>query len=196
MPDKYKPEQIVEDVLQRISDGSIHREQRTIKIARLVAALAMLAIVAVAIIDAPPSRAPDLTGAAEVRSTVQADGAIHIKIADNGDGQHVFRGRINGTPVTFVVDRGSSKVSIPLAVANHLKLPLGESHQAASAAGAMRVYETVIDQLDIGGIMMNKVRAAILTELHDDRIFLGMALLRAFELRDKNGELTIIKAAP
>jgi aspartyl protease family protein len=196
MSNKYKPEQIVEDVLQRISDGSIHREQRRVKIARVVAVVAVLLIVVIAIIDAPPSRAPDLTGVAEVRSAVQTDGAIHIKIPDNGDGQHVFRGRINDTPVTFVVDRGSSSVSIPLAVANHLKLPLGEAYQVKSATGAMRVYETVIDQLEIGGIMMNEVRAAILTEMHDDRIFLGMAFLRAFELRDKNGELTIIKAAP
>jgi aspartyl protease family protein len=196
MPDKYKPEQIVEAVLQRISDGSIHREQRRIKIARVVGVLAVLLIVAIAIIDAPPSRAPDLTGVAEVHTSVQADGAIHVQIPGNDDGHHVVGGRINGQPVTFVVDRGSSKVSIPLAVANHLKLPLGEAYQTTNSAGAMRVYETVIDQLEIGGIMVNQVRAAILTEMHGHQIFLGMAFLRAFELRDKNGELTIIKAAP
>jgi aspartyl protease family protein len=196
MSQKNDPEQIVDDVLKRISNGSIHREQRKIKVWRIAALLVVVLIIVIAVIDTPPSIAPNLAGVADVRTKVQTDGDIHVQISANREGHHVFAGRINDLPVKFFLDTGSSTVSIPLAVANHLKLPLGEPYQATTAGGTVLIYATIIERLEIGGITANNVRGAILTEMNDDRISLGMTFLRAFELDHNKGELTLIKAAP
>jgi len=194
--DKFKARQVVNDALGRLRRGSMQREQCKLQRMRVAAAAALLLLIVLAVLDAPPSRAPDVSAVTEVRTLVQTDGAIHVQIAADRNGHYLFAGRINGQAVKFFLDTGSSTIAIPLAVANHLKLPRGEASPVTTAAGAMLSYTTFIERIDIGGISAHKLRGAILSQMTDDRILLGMTFLREFELRQKDGELTIIKAPP
>lgn len=126
---------------------------------------------------------------AQLMQRVSHDGEVILK--RNREGHYIAPGRINDTPVRFLVDTGATMVSIPEAIANKLHLDRGMPMQSQTANGVVTVYSTKLDSIQLGGIRMRDVPASINPGYDDDTILLGMSFMRNLEMIQKNGQLTL-----
>lgn len=126
-------------------------------------------------------------------ATLQAaDGAIEVLLKRNRSGHYVASGRINGEPVRFLIDTGATQVAVPLALARRLRLSLGPEETYRTANGLTRGWATRLERVELGGLVMQGVRASVLPELPDDEVLLGMSFLKHLELIQR-GELLILR---
>lgn len=120
------------------------------------------------------------------------DGQVkEIVLQSSRYGHYIASGKINNSPVVFLVDTGASFVSVPEKIAKKLNLKKGLSYQTQTAAGVVTVYETRLDEVSIGDIKLYDVKASINPHNPDDEILLGMSFLRRLEVTHKDGQLTI-----
>jgi aspartyl protease family protein len=103
----------------------------------------------------------------------------------------VVQGTINGFPVTFLVDTGASNVSVPESVAIKAGLEGGRWSPVTTANGTINVQSTTIDELKIGSLVLNSVKASINPQDSDEIALLGMSFLSYFELIQRDGTLEI-----
>ena len=111
-----------------------------------------------------------------------------------GIGHYIAEGQINGRPVTFLVDTGATDVALPESMARALGLDFGPRVQVMTAAGPSSAWVTRLDEVSVGGIRRENVRATI-TGGEFNGILLGMSFLRHFDLQQSNGRL-IIRETP
>jgi len=128
-----------------------------------------------------------------VIGTVDAD-ERRVELKRNRQGHYVSNGRINGRPVTFLLDTGATDVSVPAVVAERLGLQRGYASQAQTASGVITVYATRLETVEIGTIVLHDVRAHINPHMHDRHILLGMSFLKQLEFRQQGDTLTIIQS--
>lgn len=109
----------------------------------------------------------------------------------NRYGHYVATGRINGVPVTFMLDTGATMVSIPGALAERLSLQKGPMMQVMTANGAISVYSTKLNEVQLGGIVLTDVRASINPYMTEDEILLGMSFLKQLDFSQQGEQLTL-----
>lgn len=129
-----------------------------------------------------PNQAPD---------SRLASSAIEVELASNRQGHYVVTGEINRRPAEFLLDTGATDVVVPDAIAGHLGLVRGRAGRAMTANGYVTVYETVIDELRIGKIVLFDVRASINPSMPPPAILLGMSALRQIEFVQRGDSLTL-----
>ncbi|MDA0977091.1 MAG: retropepsin-like aspartic protease [Proteobacteria bacterium] len=117
--------------------------------------------------------------------------AVEVPLKQNRWGHYLVTGAINGEPVDFLLDTGATDVVIPEATAQRLNLPYGRAGKAMTANGPVTVYQTVIGDLEIGGIHLRNVRASINPGMGDLEILLGMSALRQIEFTQQGEMLTL-----
>lgn len=123
--------------------------------------------------------------------TQQVGNRLVVELEQNRMGHYVTEGKINGQPVTFLLDTGATVVAVPAGLARRLGLPKGRQGMSQTANGRTITYRTVIDRLQLGGIQLNNVLASITPGMEGDVILLGMSALKQFELTQKGTTLTI-----
>lgn len=124
-------------------------------------------------------------------SSLSDSGYAEVKLQQNRQGHYVTSGIIDGTPVVFLLDTGASNVSIPERVANRIGLIRGRAGRAQTANGSITVYETRIEELSIGNILLYNVRASINPHMESDEILLGMSALKQLEFRQLGKQLIL-----
>lgn len=124
-------------------------------------------------------------------STQQLGNQLVVQLEQNRMGHYVAKGRVNGQPVTFLLDTGATLVAIPEPLAQRLGLKKGRQGMSQTANGQVITYRTVIDQLQLGDIVLDDVQASITPGMDGDIILLGMSALKQFELTQKGDTLTI-----
>ncbi|AVJ56969.1 TIGR02281 family clan AA aspartic protease [Idiomarina sp. OT37-5b] len=124
-------------------------------------------------------------------STQQLGNQLVVQLEQNRMGHYVAKGRVNGQPVTFLLDTGATLVAIPEPLAQRLGLKKGRQGMSQTANGRVITYRTVIDQLQLGDIVLDDVQASITPGMDGDIILLGMSALKQFELTQKGDTLTI-----
>ncbi len=87
-----------------------------------------------------------------------ADGKQQIQLAANRFGHYTLSGKINGSEVSFLIDTGATEVVIPSHIAEELGLPVGQRRKARTANGIIDVYQTRIDTLELGPIVLHDVQ--------------------------------------
>lgn len=112
-----------------------------------------------------------------------------ITLTRNHQGHYVFDGEINQKPVTFLVDTGATITSIPAHFQDQLKLNAGAAFLVSTANGSTTAYQTRLDELKMGNIVLNDVQASLNPGLSD--ILLGMNVLKNMELIQRGNELII-----
>lgn len=117
--------------------------------------------------------------------------SVEINLKRNRQGHYVVSGTINNRPVEFLLDTGATDVVIPEAMANELLLKRGRPGRAMTANGPVKVYETSIDQLKIGEIVLYNVRASINPGMAPPAILLGMSALGQVEFIQTGDSLTL-----
>lgn len=127
----------------------------------------------------------------DIEVTLDAQGQAQVVLQRNRAGHYVVTGKINGAPVVFLVDTGATDVTLPLAVAQRLDLPLGGERIAKTANGNIRAWSTRLDSVDLGGLMARRVPASVLPNMPGEEVLLGMSYLKRFELIQRGDTLTL-----
>jgi aspartyl protease family protein len=119
------------------------------------------------------------------------DGLPEVVLQRNRYGHYVASGYINGQSVEFMVDTGASDVSIPGSVARALQLQPGPAVQYQTANGLVTAYRTSVDQIQLGGILIQNVAASINPHIENHEILLGMSFLKHLEFTQRGDTLTL-----
>jgi aspartyl protease family protein len=127
----------------------------------------------------------------QVRAELRADGVREVVLQQNRAGHYVASGAINGHPVTFLLDTGATSVSVPADVARDLGLRRGAPLRARTANGTITTYATRLDEVQLGNITLENIRADINPRMHGQEVLLGMSFLRRLEFTQRGRELTI-----
>ncbi|MFP4130541.1 MAG: retropepsin-like aspartic protease family protein [Thiohalospira sp.] len=130
-----------------------------------------------------------------LQEQVTEDGAREVELSRNDSGHYVAPGRINGEPVTFVIDTGASDVSIPARLGEELGLEPGASLAYRTANGRIQAHATRIERLTLGPLELRDVRASLNPAMDDREVLLGMSALEALELEQRSGRLTLRQPA-
>lgn len=127
----------------------------------------------------------------QVRTQLHADGAREVVLQQNRAGHYVASGTINGHPVTFLLDTGATSVSVPASLARALGLKRGAPLRASTANGTITTYATRLDDVQLGNITLENIRADINPHMQGEEVLLGMSFLRKLEFTQRDRELTI-----
>ena len=127
----------------------------------------------------------------QVHTQLGADGVREVVLRQNRAGHYVATGAINGHSVTFLLDTGATSVSVPGGVARRLGLKRGSPLRANTANGVITTYFTRLDQVRLGDIALDNVRADINPHMQGQDVLLGMSFLRKLEFTQRDRELTI-----
>ena len=126
-----------------------------------------------------------------IAGTISEFGVREVRLFQNRVGHYVAKGKINGSPVRFVLDTGATTVSVPGLVAERLGLRTGRPQLARTANGTITTYRTRLDEVSLGTIRLRNVRADINPHMEGEEVLLGMSFLRSLELVQRDGSLTL-----
>lgn len=119
------------------------------------------------------------------------NGVKEVVLQQNRQGHYLATGSINGKKVNFLLDTGATAVSVPAHLARRLQLQYGPSRQVMTANGTISVYATRLDEVALGNITLNNIRANINPHVSGDDILLGMSFLRQLEFTQRDGQLIL-----
>jgi len=126
-----------------------------------------------------------------LNSSVLKSGVREIQLTRNHYGHYVTSGKINDQDVTFFLDTGATRISIPAKVAKRIGLKRGYPHRVSTANGTIEVYSTKLDSVDIGAIRISDLSASINPHMDGEEILLGMNVLKKLELIQRGKTLTL-----
>ena len=125
----------------------------------------------------------------QVNSSQNAQGQTIVRLQRNRAGHYVANGSINGQAVTFLLDTGATDVAIPLQMQHQLNLQRGRQVKLSTANGLSTGYQTRIEQLKLGKITLQNIRAVLTPNLNS--ILLGMSALKQLDFSQTNDQLII-----
>ena len=118
-------------------------------------------------------------------------GAREVLLQRNKFGHYVTSGKINGMPVTFMLDTGATGVAVPEAVASRIGLSKGRAVPTQTANGLSTSYMATLDSVSVGGIELHGVPAGITPGLKTDEVLLGMSFLKHIEFTQRGDTLLL-----
>ena len=170
----------VEDTPSRIG--------RVMLFAAWIVGLALLVLVFQRFVDQGENPNRDL------ELSLDSGGRAQVVLVRNRAGHYVALGRINGEAVTFMIDTGATDVALSLELAKSLELRLGAGRISRTANGDVQTWAALLDEVDLGGLAAQRVRASVLPDMPGDQVLLGMSYLKRFEMIQRDG--TLILRAP
>ena len=127
----------------------------------------------------------------EVQGRVLEGGVREVVLQRNRSGHYVAIGRINGQPVRFLLDTGATTVSVPAGLAGTLSLRRGPPQLAQTANGVVTTYATRLENVELGELSVDNVRASINPGMHGNDVLLGMSFLKQLEFTQRGDTLTL-----
>lgn len=123
--------------------------------------------------------------------TVQGNASGEVVLERNRDGHYVASGEINGTPVTFLLDTGATDVALPTGLARRLGLRRGAAVMMTTANGQALGYQTRLDSVRLGPILLQDVAASFSDGIDTDTVLLGMSFLKRIDFSQRDGRLVL-----
>jgi aspartyl protease family protein len=123
--------------------------------------------------------------------SLQSDAPGEVVLVRNRYGHYVADGQINGTPVTFMLDTGATDVALPAELANRLGLRRGAAVMMMTANGQALAYQTRLDSVRLGPIVLHDVAASFGDGIGDDTVLMGMSFLKRLEFSQRDGKLIL-----
>lgn len=120
---------------------------------------------------------------------VSANGAVVLE--RNRQGHYVATGEINGHKVTFLLDTGASSVALSSRLALELGLKPGATIQMDTANGATQGFQTRLNSVRLGDIVVHEVSAVFSDGMLDDTVLLGMSFLKHLEFTQREDTLIL-----
>jgi aspartyl protease family protein len=125
-----------------------------------------------------------------MRLQQDAQGRVMVVLQRKRDGHFSADGEINGQPVSFLVDTGSTDVAVSENTARSLRLERGPSVVVMTAAGPVTGWMTRLDRVEVGALVLRDVRATITAGLGEEAL-LGMSFLAHFSIVQEGDTLVI-----
>lgn len=123
------------------------------------------------------------------RLTVNTSGAVVLE--RNRQGHYVATGEINGHKVTFLLDTGATAVALSSRLARELDLKRGASIQINTANGISQGFQTRLNSVRLGDIVVHEVSAVFSDGMLDDTVLLGMSFLKHVEFTQRENKLIL-----
>lgn len=123
--------------------------------------------------------------------TLVTNSSAEVTLKRNRLGHYVAPGEINGTPVIFLLDTGATTISIPEAVAEKIGLQRGYRSEVSTANGNIDVYQSQLDDVQLGGIKLHNIRGHINPHMDGETVLLGMSFMQHLEIVQKGNTLTL-----
>ena len=125
----------------------------------------------------------------KIGTSYQQAEAAKVSIILNPIGQYKTSGTINGRRVELLVDTGANVIAMSEGHARTLGIDMSEGKQmrATTASGVTESRGVVLETVQIGGIKVNNVQAAVMKGEFPQDILLGMSFLRAVEMSENQG---------
>jgi aspartyl protease family protein len=143
---------------------------------------------------APQSQAPSTTAPAAMPQVAAITPGSTVLDAD-GRGHFIGNFRINGKPVTGLVDTGASLVAINESTARKLGFggnSLDFRYTASTANGKTEAAHVVLDRIEIGNVRVRDVDAFVLRDASLSDTLVGMSFLTKLKsYQVKGGSLTL-----
>lgn len=124
-------------------------------------------------------------------ANINGQAVSEITLNQNRQGHYLLNAQVNGHPITFLIDSGATVTSIPMNLAKRLQLPKGIPFSVQTANGVATAYQTTLQELKLGNIVLSNVRASLNEGMQGNEALLGMNVLKHFELIQKNRQLII-----
>jgi aspartyl protease family protein len=113
----------------------------------------------------------------------------------NAQGHFIAQFRMNGRQVEAMVDTGATTVAINKSTARRLGInvaPADFKYSVSTANGQIKVARAVISTIEIGGVRVRDVEAAVLDDRALEGTLLGMSFLRQLKsFRVEDNELIL-----
>lgn len=144
-----------------------------------------------AVIDVRGTMSTLRIGAAQTRlqqvSPAPPVASREVSIPVGAGGHFLTEGTINGHVVRFMVDTGSTLVSVPRAEVERLGVDLRSARpaMAQTAGGSVPVQLVTLGSLRIGEIELSNI-AAVITPTPMPYVLLGNSVLERFQMRREN----------
>ncbi|HIL95524.1 MAG TPA: TIGR02281 family clan AA aspartic protease [Pseudomonadales bacterium] len=130
-----------------------------------------------------------------ISTDFQKPESVSVSILLSNAGQYRTSGNINGRPVSFLVDTGATIIALNTPTAKALGLDLSKARplRATTAGGVVESREVNLASVEVGGIRINNVKAAVLEGDYPEEILLGMSFLSKVDLTESAGimQLTV-----
>ena len=121
----------------------------------------------------------------------QTENYREVVLQRNRYGHYIASGEINNEPVTFLLDTGATRISVPAEVAGRLGLKPGAKTPVMTANGRIEVYSTSLREVNLGGIKRHNVSASINPHMPGDEVLLGMSFLRHLDFSQQGDQLLL-----
>lgn len=118
-----------------------------------------------------------------------------VTIAPDSEGMYEISGSINGSPVNFVIDTGSTMVTMNGNEARKLGLNYkteGKQSEFSTATGVDRVYIVNLDRVRVGSIELHDVACSVHEGDYPTYVLLGNSFLNRVAL-ERQGQLLRLK---
>jgi|AntRauTorcE11897_2_1112592.scaffolds.fasta_scaffold61200_1 aspartyl protease family protein len=120
-----------------------------------------------------------------------------VSVARDVRGQFRVAGTIEGRPVRFLVDTGASIIAMSGNDASALGIDYrggGRQGSVVTAAGRARSHFVTLDRVEVGGLRVHNVDAAVVEGAYPEDILLGMSFLRHVGFAESAGVLTLTQS--
>jgi aspartyl protease family protein len=126
---------------------------------------------------------------------LQSEAGGVVVLDRNRSGHYVASGEINGAPVTFLLDTGATDVALPTTLARRLGLKQGAPMTMITANGPTMGYQTRLDSVRLGSIVLHDVAASYSDGIEADTVLLGMSFLKRLDFTQREGKLILHPAS-
>ncbi|MBT0960847.1 retropepsin-like aspartic protease family protein [Denitromonas iodatirespirans] len=167
----------------------------TVAVGRTIAGVKVISVQGEqVVIEVDGARETLRLGQRVVKSAASAQAPM-VSLTADGRGHFVASGSINGAPMRFLVDTGASMVAIDRADAQRARIDYlkhGRPSVSMTANGMVRTWVVKLAELNLGGVTLHQVDAAV----HDSELpvaLLGMSVLNRMDMQRAGDTLTLRK---
>jgi aspartyl protease family protein len=129
----------------------------------------------------------------QLQSQVGSAGEKITVLKRNKAGHYVGTALFNGVAMEFMLDTGATVVAVSEQAAKKIGLPKGQRYQVSTANGTTVAYDSRLNSLQLGDIVLTDVTASIAPGLAGSDILLGMSALKQLEFSQQQDELKLIQ---
>lgn len=120
-----------------------------------------------------------------------------VTIPRNAKLQYQTNAIINGRGVLVLVDTGANVIAINASQAKALGINYSEDgipSQVETASGVVAAHSVTLQSVNVGGLQVDNVRAAVVEGDYPATVLLGMSYLRHVKLQEHDGTLSLSKS--
>ena len=116
-----------------------------------------------------------------------------VTLRRNNNLQYLTRAQVNGRSTEVLVDTGANIMVLNTQHAQTLGVDYadGTRSQVKTASDMVPAWLVTLDSVELGGIRVNSVEAAILEGNFPEHVLLGMSFLKHVEFSERNGTMIL-----